>query len=301
MDYRLRHPTCEFRDQPGCRGVPSVLQWLSMGMLSGKTAIVTGSGRSIGRAVAKLLAQHGARIVVNDLDPRPAEEVADEIRASGGEVVVCNGSVTDPRVPDRIVEAAIESFGSVDVIVNNAGFTWDGVIHKMSDQQFDAMLDIHLRAPFRMVRAAAPYLRDSAKADLAAGRVPPCRKIVNVSSTSGVAGNPGQINYAAGKMGVVGMTKTIAKEWGRFNICCNAVAYGFIESRLTQAKELGEQTSTGVALGIPRSQREEALHHIPLGRYGTPEEAAGPVLFLASPLSDYVTGSVVLVTGGSVV
>ena len=272
-----------------------------MGLLSGKTAIVTGSGRSIGKAVAKLLAKHGARLVVNDLDPQPAEETAEEIRTDGGEAAVCTGSVTDPEVPDRIVSTALDAYGSVDVIVNNAGYTWDGVIHKMGDDQFDAMLDVHLRAPFRMVRAAAPFLRDSAKADLAAGRTPPCRKIVNVSSTSGVAGNAGQINYAAGKMGVVGMTKTIAKEWGRFNICCNAVAYGFIESRLTQAKELGETTSAGVALGIPQSQREAAVRYIPLQRYGTPEDAAGPVLFLASPLSDYVTGSVVLVTGGSVV
>ena len=272
-----------------------------MDLLLGKTAIVTGSGRSIGKAVAKLLAQNGARVVVNDLDPDPAEETAAEIRAEGGEVATCIGSVTDPDLPTRIMRTALDAFGSIDVIVNNAGYTWDGVIHKMSDEQFDAMLDVHLKAPFRMVRAAAPFLRDSAKADLAAGRKPPCRKIVNVSSTSGVAGNAGQINYAAGKMGIVGMTKTIAKEWGRFNVCCNAVAYGFIESRLTQAKELGETTSSGVALGIPQTQRDAAVNHIPLHRLGTPEDAAGPVLFLASSLSDYVTGSVVLVTGGSVV
>ena len=272
-----------------------------MSLLTGKTAIVTGSGRSIGKAVAKLFAENGARVVVNDLDAAPAAETADEIRAGGGEAAVCTGSVTDPEVPDRIVQTALDSFGSIDVIVNNAGYTWDGVIHKMGDDQFDAMLDVHLKAPFRIVRAAAPFLRESAKADIAAGRTPPCRKIVNVSSTSGVAGNAGQINYAAGKMGIVGMTKTIAKEWGRFNICCNAVAYGFIESRLTQAKEKGDTTSTGIALGIPRAQREAAIRYIPLHRYGTPEDAAGPVLFLASSLSDYVTGSVVLVTGGSVV
>lgn len=272
-----------------------------MALLNGKTAIVTGSGRSIGKAVAKLLAAHGARVVVNDLDAEPAEETVAEIRAAGGEADLCIGSVTEPDLADRIVSAALEAFGSLDILVNNAGYTWDGVIHKMSDDQFDAMLDVHLRAPFRLVRAAAPFLRESAKADLAAGKRPPCRKIVNVSSTSGVAGNAGQINYAAGKMGIVGMTKTIAKEWGRFNVCCNAVAYGFIESRLTQAKEKGDATSTGIALGIPQKQREAVLPHIPLLRYGTPEDAAGPVLFLASPLSDYVTGSVVLVTGGSVV
>ncbi len=272
-----------------------------MSLLTGKTAIVTGSGRGIGRAVAKLFAEHGAKVVINDLDEGPANEVADEIRGAGGEAAVCVGSVTDVATPGKLVETALQSFGAIDIIVNNAGYTWDGVIHKMSDEQFDAMLDVHLKAPFRIVRAAAPFLRESAKADIAAGKTPPCRKIVNVSSTTGVAGNPGQINYAAGKLGIVGMTKTIAKEWGRFNICCNAVAYGFIESRLTQAKENGDETSTGIPLGIPASQREAAVNYIPLGRRGTPEDAAGPVLFLASPLSDYVTGSVVLVTGGSVV
>ena len=272
-----------------------------MRLLSGKTAIVTGSGRSIGKAVAKLLSEHGANVVVNDLDSGPAQETLDEITEAGGRAAICAGSVTDPDIPDKLVATALEAFGSLDIIVNNAGYTWDGVIHKMADEQFDAMLDVHLRAPFRVVRAAAPYLRGAAKDDLAAGRRPPCRKIVNVSSTSGVAGNAGQINYAAGKMGIVGMTKTIAKEWGRFNICCNAVAYGFIESRLTQPKEAGNTTSSGITLGIPQRMREAALPHIPLLRYGTPEDAAGPVLFLASPLSDYVTGSVVLVTGGSVV
>ena len=272
-----------------------------MELLSGKTAIVTGSGRSIGKAVAKLFAGHGASVVVNDLDREPAEGTLEEISASGGQAALCVGSVTEPEVPAKLVATALDSFGTLDIIVNNAGYTWDGVIHKMGDEQFDAMLDVHLRAPFRVVRAAAPFLRESAKADLAAGRQPPCRKIINVSSTSGVAGNAGQINYAAGKMGIVGMTKTIAKEWGRFNICCNAVAYGFIESRLTQPKEAGDKTSTGVALGIPGRMRDAALPNIPLLRYGTPEDAAGPVLFLASGLSDYVTGSVVLVTGGSVV
>lgn len=271
-----------------------------MRLLEGKTAIVTGSGRGIGRAVAKLFAQHGARVVVNDLDSAPAEETAESIRAAGGEAAVAAGSVVEPELPGRLVETALDSFGPIDIIVNNAGYTWDGVIHKMSDEQFDAMLDVHLKAPFRIVRAASAYLRGEAKKALEETGRAPCRKIVNVSSTSGVAGNAGQINYAAGKMGIVGMTKTIAKEWGRFNICCNAVAYGFIETRLTQAKEKGDTTTDGIALGIPQAQREAAANYIPLGRTGTPEDAAGPVLFLASPLSDFVTGEVVLVTGGMV-
>ncbi|MCB9385812.1 MAG: SDR family oxidoreductase [Bryobacterales bacterium] len=269
-------------------------------LLKDKTAIVTGSGRGIGRAVAELFGQHGARVVVNDLDEGPAQETAEALRAKGVETAVCVGSVTEADFAGRLMQTALDSFGSLDVIVNNAGYTWDGVIHKMTDEQFDAMLDVHLKAPFRIVRAASDYLRGEAKKALDAGERPPCRKIINVSSTSGVAGNAGQINYAAGKMGVVGMTKTIAKEWGRFNVCCNAVAYGFIETRLTQAKEKGEATADGIALGIPQAQREASARFIPLGRAGTPEEAAGPVLFLASPLSDYVTGAVVLVTGGMV-
>jgi 3-oxoacyl-[acyl-carrier protein] reductase len=272
-----------------------------MGTLDGKVALVTGSGRGIGQAIACKLAAEGARLVVNDLDEGPARDTIARINDMGSQAVACVGDVTAADFGERFVNLAVETFGTPDIIVNNAGYTWDGVIHKMSDDQFDAMLDVHLRAPFRIVRAAAPFLRELAKADMEAGRRPPCRKIVNVSSTSGVAGNAGQINYAAGKMGIVGMTKTIAKEWGRFNVCCNAVAYGFIESRLTQAKERGDKTSTGIALGIPQRQRDAAIPHIPLHRHGTPEDAAGPVLFLASPLSDYVTGSVVLVTGGSVV
>jgi 3-oxoacyl-[acyl-carrier protein] reductase len=271
-----------------------------MQLLQNKSAIVTGSGRGIGRAVAELFAAHGAQVVVNDLDEGPAQEAADALRAKGAEVAVCAGSVTDPELPGKLVQTALDAFGSIDIIVNNAGYTWDGVIHKMSDEQFDAMLDVHLKAPFRIVRAASDYLRGEAKKAMDAGQTPPCRKIVSVSSTSGVAGNAGQINYAAGKMGVVGMTKTIAKEWGRYNVCCNAVAYGFIETRLTQAKEKGDATSSGIALGIPQAQRDAAVHFIPLGRTGTPEDAAGPVLFLASPLSDFVTGAVVLVTGGMV-
>jgi 3-oxoacyl-[acyl-carrier protein] reductase len=267
-------------------------------LLDAKVAILTGSGRGIGRAAAELFARHGARVVVNDVDEGPAQEAAAAIRAAGGEAAVCAGDVTAPDFPDRLLRAAFDSFGRLDIVVNNAGYTWDGVIHKMSDQQYDAMLDVHLKTPFRLLRALAPYWREAAKTEIAAsGRAAP-RKIINVSSTSGVAGNAGQINYAAAKMGVIGLTKTVAKEWGQFNITCNAVAYGWIDTRLTQAKEKGEQTAGGVPLGIPESQRAALAAHVPLGRAGTPEEAAGPMLFLASPLADYVTGAVILVTGG---
>ncbi len=272
-----------------------------MKLVEGKSAIVTGSGRGIGRAVALLLAQHGAHVVVNDLDGDAAEGVVNSINASGGVATACVGSVTAPDFPEKIVRTAVQQFGRLDIIVNNAGYTWDAVIQNMTDEMWDAMIGVHLTAPFRIIRAAVPYLREAAKQEIAEGtRVH--RKIINVSSTSGVAGNPGQANYSAGKMGVVGLTKTMAKEWGRFNINVNAVAYGFIETRLTAAKENQQPVHVGeneVQLGVPEQMRQMAMNFIPLGRAGTTEEAAGPVLFLASPLSDYVTGHVLLVTGGS--
>ena len=268
-----------------------------MGLLDGKVALITGAGRGIGRATAELFAREGARLVINDLDEGPARETEGSLKRLGAEAAVCAGSVTDPAFPDRWIRTALDRFGAIDILVNNAGFTWDAVIHKMTDEQWDAILDLHLRTPFRIIRAAAPYLRETAKAEAAQGAVP-CRKIINVSSTSGVAGNAGQANYAAAKMGIVGLTKTVAKEWGQFNITCNAVAYGFIDTRLTQDKEKGAIAAGGIALGIPKEHREAVIRHIPLGRAGTPQEAAGPVLFLASPLSDYVTGAVLLVTGG---
>lgn len=272
-------------------------------LLVGKSAIVTGSGRGIGKAIAHLFAQHGASVVINDIDGEVAEATAKEISDAGGTAVVCAGSVTDVEFPDRVVKTAADAFGGIDIIVNNAGYTWDAVIQNMTDEQWYAMIDVHLTAPFRIIRAATPYMREVAKKEIEEGKRIH-RKIINISSTSGVAGNAGQVNYSAGKMGIVGVTKTMAKEWGRFNINVNAVAYGFIETRLTQAKEkqeVIEREGKQVALGIPEAMRQMSARFIPLGRAGTPEEAAGPVLFLASPLSDYVTGHCVLVTGGSYV
>lgn len=272
-----------------------------MRLLEEKVAVVTGSGRGIGRAVAELLAAHGARVVVNDLDEAVAEEAASSIRQAGGTALVVTGSVSDPKFPDHLVRTTVDTLGSLDVLVNNAGYTHDGVIHKMSDEQWYAMLEVHLTGPFRLLRAASRYWRDWAKAESEQGKRV-MRKVINVSSTSGVAGNAGQVNYAAGKMGIVGVTKTLAREWGRLNINVNAVAYGFIETRLTAAKDHSVKREVDgqlVELGIPEEIRQRAKAMIPLGRAGTPEEAAGPVLFLASPLADYVTGHIVLVTGGS--
>jgi 3-oxoacyl-[acyl-carrier protein] reductase len=268
-----------------------------VGVLDGKAAIVTGSARGIGRATAELLAEQGARVLINDLDGDVAEQAASEI---AGETAVFGGDLTQPGVPDQLVQRAVDEFGQIDIIVNNAGYTWDGVAHKMTDEQFQAMLDIHTVVPFRVIRAAAPHLREPAKKERDEGREV-FRKIVNVSSISGTMGNAGQVNYSAAKAGVVGLTKTLAKEWGGFKINVNAVAFGFVETRLTASKEEGgkiEIEGKQIDLGIPEQMRSLAAAIIPLGRPATPEEAAGPVFFLCSPWADYVHGQVLNVTGG---
>jgi len=258
---------------------------------------VTGSARGIGRATAQLLAEQGAKVVVNDLDGDVAEEAAGEIQ---GETVAFAGDLTKEGVPDQLVARAVEAFGQLDIVVNNAGYTWDGPIHKMSDEQFQAMLDIHTAVPFRVLRAAAPHLREPAKKERDEGREV-FRKVVNVSSVSGTMGNAGQANYSAAKSGVVGLTKTLAKEWGQFKINVNAVAFGFVETRLTAAKEEAgtfDKDGQEIQLGIPEQLRQMAAMLIPIGRPATPEEAAGGVFFLCSPWSNYVHGQVLNVTGG---
>ncbi|HEV2814156.1 MAG TPA: SDR family oxidoreductase [Solirubrobacteraceae bacterium] len=268
-----------------------------MGVLDDKVAIVTGSARGIGRATAELLAEHGAKVVVNDLDGDAANEAAGQIQ---GDTAVFAGDLTKADAPDKLVQTAIDSFGRLDIIVNNAGYTLDAPIHKMSDDWFQRMLDIHLIAPFRIIRAAAPHLREPAKKEREEGREV-FRKIVNVSSTSGMNGNAGQANYSAGKLGIVGLTKTLAKEWGQFKVNCNAVAFGFIETRLTAAKadeNVMEIDGEKVQLGIPEQLRGMGTMLIPLGRPGTPEEAAGGIFFLCTPWSDFVHGQVLNVTGG---
>jgi 3-oxoacyl-[acyl-carrier protein] reductase len=268
-----------------------------VGVLDGKAAIVTGSARGIGRATAELLAEQGARVLINDLDGDVAEQAASEI---GGETAVFGGDLTQAGVPDQLVQKAVDEFGQIDILVNNAGYTWDGVAHKMTDEQFQAMLEIHTVVPFRIARAAAPHLREPAKKEREEGREV-FRKIVNVSSISGTMGNAGQVNYSAAKAGVVGLTKTLAKEWGGFKINVNAVAFGFVETRLTASKEEGgkiEIEGKEIDLGIPEQMRQLAAAIIPLGRAATPEEAAGPVFFLCSPWADYVHGQVLNVTGG---
>jgi len=268
-----------------------------MGVLDDKVAIVTGSARGIGRATAELLSSQGAKVLINDLDADVAQQTADEI---DGETVVYGGDLTADGAPDELVKTAIDAFGKIDIIVNNAGYTLDAPIHKMSDDWWEKMLAIHVTVPFRVIRAAAPHLREPAKQERERGEEV-FRKIVNVSSISGTMGNAGQANYSAGKSAVVGLTKTLAKEWGQFKVNVNAVAFGYIETRLTASKVEDNTMEIGgekVQLGIPDQLRGMAAMLIPLGRPGTPEEAAGGVFFLCSPWSNYVHGQVLNVTGG---
>ncbi|WP_454753675.1 SDR family NAD(P)-dependent oxidoreductase [Cupriavidus necator] len=272
-----------------------------MTKLAGKSAIVTGSGRGIGREVALKLASEGARVVVNDLDAEPAHEVVEQIQSQGGEAVACIGSVTATDFADRLVGTAVSHFQSIDIIVNNAGYTWDNVIQKMSDEQWYAILDCHLTAPFRILRAAYPVISAAAKAEAAEGREV-FRKIVNISSVA-AGGNPGQANYSSAKAGILGMTRALAKEWGRLKVNVNAVAFGHIETRLTvpfAGKESATVNIEGreIKVGISEALAEQSKKLIPLGRPGTAVEAAGSVYMFCQPESNYVTGQVLVCGGG---
>ena len=269
--------------------------------LNSKVALVTGAGRGIGRAIASELAGAGAAVMINDLDSGPAAETEGAIRQAGGRAACVAGDVTAPDFAQKLLDAALQSFGGLDIIVNNAGYTWDNVIQKTTDEQFQAMLNIHLVAPFRILRAASAHIRETAKRETAEGRRV-MRKVVNITSIAGTDGNPGQAGYSSGKAGVIGLTKTMAKEWGRYNVNVNAVGFGLIETRLTQPLTQAGATidvqGRQIAVGVQPKMLEALKAVCPLGRAGTPEEAAGAVLFFCSPLSDYVTGEVLICGGG---
>jgi len=276
--------------------------------LEGRTALVTGSGRGIGRAIAQRLLAAGASVMLNDLDEAALAATASEFESqfdSPTRVRSIAGDLTNPATPAAVVDATLSAFGSIDIIVNNAGYTWDSVIQKTTDQQFQAMLDIHLVAPFRILRAASEYIRSAAKSEAAAGRRV-MRKVVNITSIAGTDGNPGQSSYSTAKAGILGLTRTLAKEWGRYNVNVNAVGFGLIETRLVvpPAESASAADSTlhmhgaDIKIGVPPAALEVLKDRIPLGRLGTPEDAANAVLFFCSPLSDYVTGEVLICSGG---
>ena len=270
--------------------------------LQGRTAIVSGSGRGIGREIARKLAAHGASVVVNDLDAEPAKETVAAIEAAGGRAVACVGSVTDDGFAEEFVRTATDSFGGLDIIVNNAGYTWDAVVQKTPDEQLDAILDVHLKAPFRILRAAQPVISAAVKAERAAGLTRVTRKVVNISSVAGTAGNAGQTNYSSAKSAILGLTKTLAKEWGRYDVTVNCVAFGLIRTRLTEAPAGGGATidvgGRELAVGVNPELLAQFERGIPLGRAGTPAEAAGAVYLLCSPESDYVSGQTLVCGGG---
>jgi 3-oxoacyl-[acyl-carrier protein] reductase len=266
-------------------------------MLAGRTAVVTGSGRGIGKASALLMAEQGAALVVSDRDSQEAQETVAEIVRRGGRAIGLPGDVTDDAFADELISAAIDSFGGVDILVNNAGYAWDSVLAKMTDEQWDAMLAVHLTAPFRILRAAAPFFKEAAKREAAEGRKA-MRKIVNVSSTSGLRGQVGQANYAACKAGILGLTKTVAREWGRYHVNCNAVVFGWIATRMTDVNGGAGNERAEAPTGVPAAVLRQIEEATPLGRRGTVEEAAGAILFLSSPLSDFITGHALCVDGG---
>ncbi|KOS21821.1 3-oxoacyl-reductase FabG [Escovopsis weberi] len=270
------------------------------GLLAGQVAIITGSGQGIGAETARLFANEGAKVVVADIDAEKCDAVAMAINASGGQAVSVPGDVLSKAyIAELISRAALFGGGKIHIIVNNAGYTWDAVVHKMTDAQWEAIVALHCTAPFNIVRAAAPYFRVADGED---------RCVVNVSSTSGVHGNAGQINYALAKAGITGFTKTIAKEWGpRFGVRANAVAFGRIATRLTARKEDGGFVmgpgGERIALGIPERKgadgsKDDDFSDIPLRRAGSATEAARSILAVASPLFSYVTGQTIMVTGG---
>ncbi len=273
-----------------------------MGKLDGRTAIVTGSGRGIGRAIALKLGLDGANVVINDLDEGPASETLELLREAGVNARAVVGDVAAADFPERVLAEALTAFGGLDIIVNNAGYIWNTVIQNTTDEQWAAMIEVHASAPFRLLRAAAPYFRDVAKAETAEFGQPRTRKIVNISSVSGLHGAATQIAYAAGKSAMLGVTKTLAKEWGRYNITVNCVAFGHIETRLTQPLTDGPQTidvhGRALKVGLDPAMVAASKSGTSLRRAGTAEDAAGAVYLFCIPESDFITGHILECSGG---
>ncbi len=272
-----------------------------MRALEGKVALISGSGRGIGRAIAIKLASAGVNLVLNDLDQDVVQATAEDVEALGVNAIALAGDVTEPDFGTRFVEAALSAFGTPDIIINNAGYAWDSVLQKTTDEQWAAMLDVHLSAPFRVMRAVQPAIAAAAKVEQSEHGIARRRTIINISSVAGLGGNPGQSGYAAGKAGIIGLTKTAAKEMGRYNVTVNAVAFGAIRTRMT-AGEVGASTirvnEREIRAGVNPELLEAIEKNIPLGRTGSPEEAAGAVYILCLPEADYISGQVITAGGG---
>jgi 3-oxoacyl-[acyl-carrier protein] reductase len=271
---------------------------MSTGRLEGRVALVTGAGRGIGRALVLKLVSEGSRVLANDLDASSLEALRDDVRRVGGLCEVLAADVTDEDFGDRAVAECLARFGDLHILVNNAGYVWNSRIANHTDEQWHAMLDVHATAPFRLLRAAGHHFRRVAKE----GGTERARKVVNVSSISGLFGEATQFSYSAAKSALFGMTRSLAKDWGRYNVTVNCVAFGFIDTRLTQTFEGAvpeiEIGNRRLKVGIDASRAEALKSLIPLGRVGTPEEAAGAVLLFCLPESDFITGEIVTAAGG---
>jgi 3-oxoacyl-[acyl-carrier protein] reductase len=269
--------------------------------LTDKVAIVTGAGRGIGAACALGFAEAGADVVIASRTKEQLEDVANQVADHGRRALGVPCDVSDLANLDLIVDQTMNEFGRIDIVVNNAGYTWDGVVHRMTDEQFQAMLDVHLVAPFRILRAAAEPIRIMAKKEAEAGREV-FRKVVNISSIAGLYGNAGQASYSSAKASLVGLTRTMCKEWGRYKVNVNCVAFGLINTRLTQPIEAQQKTidvaGRDIKVGVQPQMLDAMARMIPLGRGGTPEEAADAVYLFCSPESNYISGQVIVAGGG---
>lgn len=243
-------------------------------MLSGKVALVTGGARGIGGAISKKLASQGASVIVNYSGSKErAEEIVEEIRAAGGKAECLQCDVSDFASCEALAKTVLEKYGRLDILVNNAGITRDGLVMRMSEKDYDAVLDTNLKGAFNMIRHFSKAFLKQRQG-----------RIINISSVSGVLGNAGQANYSASKAGVIGLTKSVARELASRGICVNAVAPGFIATDMTRQ--------------MPENVMESLKERIPLGRIGSPEDVAETVAFLASEQAGYITGQVICVDGG---
>ncbi|MHA1370630.1 MAG: SDR family NAD(P)-dependent oxidoreductase [Promethearchaeota archaeon] len=258
-----------------------------MGLLDGKVAIITGSGRGIGKAIALKFVEEGAAVTVNDIDKEVCEKTAQEIRDDGGKAIACQADVTNWDDVKKMVDDTVAEFGTVDILVNNAGITKDAMVHKMGDKLFGFILNVNLKGTFLCTKVVVPIMKEKEYG-----------KIVNTASTTGLMGNIGQTNYAAAKGAIISFTKACARELALSKISVNCYGPGFIETRLTAVKSEGGDRS---GLGIPEGVRKAAIAAIPFGRPGKPLDVANVALFFASPLSDFVTGQVINISGGMLI